>query len=66
MKLLTAYDSNVVIFADKTVHDYEVIKCGTAGHTIRGTMSVGGAPVGLIAGGQTLQITKTVSFTLNH
>jgi len=46
--------------ADKTV-EYEVVKCGTAGHTIRGAMSTSGVPLGMLIVGQTVQIAKTVS-----
>ena len=43
--------------------EYEIVKCGAAGHTLRGAMSSSSSPLGLVPAGTTLLISRTVSQT---
>eukprot|EP00116_Pleurobrachia_bachei_P003338 sb/3463600/ len=45
---------------EKFVMEYQVVKCGQAGHTIRSGATTSAAPVGILELGQIVQISKTL------
>ncbi|KAL5268418.1 hypothetical protein ACHWQZ_G002322 [Mnemiopsis leidyi] len=55
-----ASDSQTNVTDQSSTVEYEIVKCGAAGHTLRGAMSCSSSPLGLLPAGTTLLISRTV------